>query len=435
MSILFDTSPWLHARNGALLAFISALLLALSMQNSQAANIENLSLTKALQDAIQQNPALRVFGFRQQALRAQGKSAMLKPGYRLGLDVENIAGSGNFNGTDSAEFSLSLSSSIELGAKRTARGELSNSSLSLLEAQRQVAALSLLGDVTRRYIDVVAVQQRIKLAQTNLELAKNTAQEVRKRARAGATPEAEVKRAQAVVAQAKLTLLSEQQQLRYSKRSLSALWGQQEPGFNIASGELYQFGEDLDFATLYQRLLSNPAVQVFAEQGRVKAAELRLAKTQASMDLAWSVGVKQFQASDDSALTAGFSMPLFNRKRNRGAISQASAAQEQSHAEKEVALLQLHAQLFRAYNNRQQAIVTVQHLRAEIIPALQSALEQTKQAYKQGSYSYLDYVSAKRELVSAQRSLIQAGAAALRYGADIEQLTAQPLSAALASQE
>lgn len=433
MSISFDASTWLRSRRGILLAYNSALLLALPIHSSQAASTESLSLSNALQRAIQQNPALKVFSFRQQSLQSQRQSVGLKPGYRLDLEAENFAGSGSFNGIDQTEFSLSLSSSIELGDKRSARTELSNSGLALLEARRQVAALSLLGDVTRRYINVVAVQKRIELAQSNLSLAQSTSKEVQKRARAGATPEAEVKRAQAVVAKARLTLLSEQQQLKYAKTSLSALWGSQQADFSIANGDLYQLDKDIEFATLYQRLLSNPAVQVFAEQSRVKAAELRLAKTQASMDLDWSVGVRQFQASDDSALIAGFSLPLFNSKRNRSAVSQASAAQAIVAAEKQVALLELHAQLFRAYNNRQQAIITVQHLQQEIIPALQSALSQTQQAYQRGRYSYLDYVSAKQELVSAQRSLIQAGAAALRYRADIEQLTAQPLSAALAT--
>lgn len=362
MSISFDVYTWLRARRGILLAYSSALLLSSPIHNSQAASTENLSLPSALQRAIQQNPGLKVFSFRQQSLQSQRQSAGLKPGYRLGLEAENFAGSGSLSGIDQAEFSLSLSSSIELGGKRSARTELSNSSLALLEARRQVAALSLLGDVTRRYIDVVAAQQRIELARSNLSLAQSTEKEVQKRARAGATPEAEVKRAQAVVAQARLTLLSEQQQLKYAKTSLSALWGSQQADFSIADGDLYQFDKDVEFATLSQRLLSNPAVQVFAEQSRVKAAELRLAKTQASMDLDWSVGVRQFQASDDSALIAGFSLPLFSSKRNRSAVSQASAAQEQVSAEKAAALLQLHAQLFRAYNNRQQAIVTVQHL-------------------------------------------------------------------------
>ena len=89
----------------------------------------------------------------------------------------------------------------------------------------------------------------------------------------------------------------------------------------------------------------------------------------------------------------------------------------------------MHTQLFRAFSNRQQAIVSAQKLQSEIVPALEDALNETQEAYERGRYSYLDYVSARQELLRARQTLIESAAAALTYGADIEQLTAEPLSA------
>ena len=102
---------------------------------------------------------------------------------------------------------------------------------------------------------------------------------------------------------------------------------------------------------------------------------------------------------------------------------------EQIQLEQDNALLALRNQLQRAYNNRQQAIHTVEQLQQHIIPALKEAVVETRKAYKRGRYGYRDYASANQELVAAQRSVIDAAAAALRYGADIEQLTAQSLAA------
>ena len=53
---------------------------------------------------------------------------------------------------------------------------------------------------------------------------------------------------------------------------------------------------------------------------------------------------------------------------------------------------------------------------------------ETQAAYQRGRYGYLDYVSARQELLSAERTQIEAAAAALTYGAEIEQLTAEPLA-------
>ena len=180
---------------------------------------------------------------------------------------------------------------------------------------------------------------------------------------------------------------------------------------------------------LYAKVEKNPAIQIFAAEERLKEAEVRLAKTQSRADISWSVGVRRFQESDNSALVAGFSMPLFSSKRNSGAVSTALAQRNEIFVQKEVALLNMHTQLFRAFHNRKQAILTVKELQNTIIPVLEEALKETQAAYQRGRYGYLEYVSARQELLSARRTLIESASSALTYGAEIEQLTAEPLSA------
>lgn len=403
-----------------------------SVQTSSilAASVGNkLTLAEAVKRSLEQNPSLKVFALRDAALQGQLKTAQLKPAYELDIETENLAGTNSFNGLDSAELTVSLSSTIEMGGKREARSGFYTNSRSVLTAQKQVESLELLGEVTRRYIDVLAAQERVILALEAAELAKSTLAVVKKRSKAGSTPEAEVKRAKAAQSQSELTLLSEQQQLTYLKVALAALWGDTTPQFSTVSGDLFRFGKDVDFDVLYAKLEKNPVIQVFVAEERLKDAEVRLAKTESSSDFRWSVGVRQFQESNDTALTAGFSMPLFSSSRNKGAVSSALASRNEVFVQREMALLNMHTHLFRAFSNRQQAIISVNKLQNEIVPALKQALKETRQAYERGRYSYLEYVTARQELLSARRSLIEAASAALTYGADIEQLTAEPLPA------
>ena len=409
---------------------IICLLSATHAVSLSAAVVENkITLTAAIKRSLEQNPSLKVFSLRDVGLQRQLEIAKLNPAYEIEVETENFAGTNEFNGIDSAELTVSLSSTIEMGGKREARTEYYSHSRSRLEAQRQVESLELLGEVTRRYIEVLTAQERVILAREADKLAKVTLRVVKKRAKAGSTPEAEVKRAQAADAQSQLTLLSEEKQLAYLKVALAALWGESSPAFTAVSGDLFNFGLDVDFSTLYAKLEKNPAIQVFAAEERLRDAEVRLAKTESSSDFNWSVGVKQFQETNDTAITAGFSMPLFSSKRNSGAVSAAQASRNEVFIQKEVALLKMHTQLFRAFNNRQQAIMSAQKLKSEIIPALEEALRGTQQAYERGRYSYLEYVTARQELLSARLTLIESAAAALTYGADIEQLTAEPLAA------
>jgi len=388
-----------------------------------------LTLTTAIQQTLEQNPSLKVFEFRNIALNAQQKTASLRPAYELDFEAENFAGSDDFSGSRSAELTLSLASIIEIGDKRNARRQVADNSIALLKAKRQVDALELIGEVTRRYVDVLAAQQRVTLAIDASQMAKETRTEVEKRAQAGAIADADVKRAQAAAEQANLTVSSEKQQLSYFNVALAALWGENKPSFTKALGNLFEFSEDAKFEQLYARVKQNPALQIFASQQRLKDAEVRLAKTQTHSDIRWSVGVRQFQDSDDTALVAGFSLPLFSPKRNAGSVVAAKAARDEVFINKTVMLQKLHTQLYRAFSNRQQAIFTVEKLQSSIIPSLQQALKETQKAYQLGRYSYLDYLTVRQEVLSARRNLIEAASAGQRYGAEIEQLIAEPLAA------
>lgn len=388
-----------------------------------------LALPAAITLTLDENPALKVFAFRRQALAGERETANLRPGRELDFEAEDFAGTGDARSFKGTEFGVSISSVIEIGGKRDARVNVADIRYQQLEAQREVEALELLGEVTQRFVMVLAAQSRVTIAEETAQLTEEAFAEVTTLSAAGVAPLADVKRAEAAAAQARLTASAEQRQFDYLKVALASMWGESTPCFDSVEGNLFEFGDAVAFEQLFAKVEQNPAIQIFATEERLRAAELRLARTQGSMDIRWSVGVRRLQESNDTALTAGFSIPMFPASRNRGAISAASAARNEVFVRQEVALLNMHTQLFNAYSNREQALLTVRSLQNDIIPALAAALEETQQAYQRGRYRYLDYLTAREDWVSARRALIDAAAATLSYGAEIEQLTAEPLTA------
>jgi len=322
--------------------------LALSLFTFNVYAFENqLNLQEAIQWTLKQNPELKIFDFKQTALTGQEQTASLNPAYELELEAENFAGSGEFNAFGSAELTVALSSVIEMGDKRSARIGLISNSRALLTAEKEVAALNLMAQVTEKYVEVLAAQQRVILAKNALSLAKETLEIVSQRNRAGATPEAEVKRSKAVIAQANLTVQSEQKRLEYLKLSLAAYWGENSVTFSEVQGDLFQFGNDSDFNSLFAKLEKNPAIQIYASEQRLKEAEIQLAKTESTANIKWSVGVRRSQEANDTALVAGFSLPLFAEKRNSGAIASALAERDQVAIEKEATKLRFRNHLLR----------------------------------------------------------------------------------------
>lgn len=409
--------------------YIYLLCLALGL-NVAAANAEetSISLAKALSRAMAENPSLKVFDLRIRGLEGNRLSANQAPAYEAGLEVENVLGSGDLRGTDRAEYTLSLSSVIELGGKRRARTSLVNSRYDLVEAEREAETLDLLGQVTQRYIAALALQEKLELAAQAVELNEATLNTVTGRAQQGAAPDAEVLRAKAALAQSRIAHSALQTEYEKRKMALASMWGETRVDFQQLRGDLFRFEPSEQFDVLYQLASESPLIRAYASERRMRDAEIQLARSQSESDIRWQVGARRFEETGDTAFVGGVSMPLFAGRRNRGEVQAATAARDEVQYRQQSALLQLHSLLFEAYHTRQQNIAAVEQLRTTVLPDLTKALDLTRQAYERGRYSYVEWTAAQRELLSAREALVDAAATALLNQALIEQLAAQPMT-------
>lgn len=420
-------SPYLGSRLSYYTAVCLALFGLLSTPARAQSSGQSLSMHEAIANTLAKNPQLHQFTVKKQGLLGRRDSSELRQTLTLNLALENFGGSGDLSGAQASETFLALSSVIELGGKRQGRVSVANAQLHAFDDHRQAFTLDVLAQLTRVFIQALEIQERLTLAQEARALTRSTLTIVKTRSQQGATSEAEVKRAAAALAQAQLQLNALQQQRERLLVKLAAYWGETSPSWTRVEGDLYAFGQTSSFASLYERALASPAIAVFASEARLKQAELALAKTQSSFDIGWQLGVRQFEASGDTAFTAGVSIPLFGDKRNRGALQTAMAAQNELDYERQTALLKLHVQLFEAYSQRRQHVAAVKAYRSTILPDLNTALRSTQKAYEAGRYSYQDWIAAQKELLDAKRSLIENAAAAALNQAVIEQLIAEPL--------
>ncbi len=405
----------------------AAIVYPLNVTAVQAAD-SMLTLSDAMSRAMAQNPRLQVFDLRLDGLQGRRITANLNPALEVGAEVENFLGTADARGLVGAELTLTLSSTLELGGQRQARVSAVDSRLELVEAERRVETLDLLGQVTQRFVATLALQEKLQLAADAVSLTQSTLDIVTRRANQGATSQAEVLRAKAALTQSQIEQSRLQSELVSRKMALALLWGDTSVEFGQLQGDLFQFGSSDSFESLFERVSDSPAIQVYASEQRVREAEIQLARSQSESDIGWQVGVRRREDTDDFAFTAGFSVPLFPVQRNRGEVRAARAARDEVRFRRETTLLNLHSYLFDAYQLRQQSIAAVERIRNEMLPDLSEALTQTRQAYESGRYSYVEWMAAQRELLAAQRALVDTAATALLNQAFIEQLTAQPLA-------
>ncbi|MFT7560159.1 MAG: cobalt-zinc-cadmium efflux system outer membrane protein [Flavobacteriales bacterium] len=401
----------------------------LQLNNDQFNSLPELSLKKAIDLSVLNAPKLQAYTFKEKRTKSQLQEAGLRPPLELSIESENFLGSGERQGFDLAEHSVSLSSIFELGDKRRARQQFASERLNRVNEERQTETLLLMSEVTRRYIDLLAAQEQLTLALESQILALESLAIIEERATAGARPEADVKRAKAAAAQESLHLNHATSEHRYRQRALSALWSDKLGNIGKLSGNLFQTPIHNTFESLYAQIQRSPILLKISWAERINQAEIHLNKAETKTNLRWAIGVRQFQESNDQALTASLSLPLFRAKRGKHALRQAQADKSILALDKEVLLMHLHTQLFRAYSRREDAVYASTQLKNEIIPALKEALNETQRAYQAGRYSYRDYLSARQELMVAREELINSAANALRYSTEIDTLTGHAYTA------
>ncbi|MBU2885685.1 TolC family protein [Gilvimarinus agarilyticus] len=387
-----------------------------------------LTLQDALTRTLTHNPALYQYRFHKAALLASKQNDALSPALAVELNVENIAGTGAKQGVQEAETTLALSSMIELGGKQQARLTYADARIRHAQYQHQATSLDVLAQLTTHYIESLATQANRELAQRSLDFTHSLLDTMSVRAQRGATPEAEVLRAKAAVARADMQLTALQRKFERQKIQLARYWGETQTPFQRLDGSLFEFGASEPFAELYQRAQRSPALQVFASEKRLQEAQLSLAHADQRSDLTWRLGVKHFAATDDAALTAGVSMPLFANQRGSTQVKAAQAKRDAIDYAETDQRLRLHAQLFNAYSLRQQGIDNATKMAEVVIPALEQALELTQTAYDNGRYQYQDLMAAREELLAARQARIDAATTALVSQALIEQLTGAPFT-------
>jgi outer membrane protein, heavy metal efflux system len=386
-----------------------------------------MTLQSAIQRTLTNSPELHEFTYKQEAIEGEIKTASLKPALNAGIEVENFLGTGEVSGIKGSELTLTLSSVIELGNKLNSRKAFAKAQSTFVEAQKQVHTLDVLAEVTRRYIDVLAQQALIDAQQEAETLARYTYQAVTKRVDAGASPVFEQQRAEAALARARLDVVTAQQTKQAMINSLAIMWGEQYPTFTDVAGDLFALQSSPSLTVLFNTLLGSPNLDVYTQEARLQASQVRLTQAANQSDLSWTAGIRRMNGIDETAFIAGVSMPLFAGERNIGEYEKQRAIQAQLEQQKESATQSLYHQLNMALMVRNNALLNVQTLQNSIIPPLVQALELVEQAYINGRFSYLEWVSTRHELLNAKQALIQSAKQAHQRGADIESLTAQPL--------
>jgi cobalt-zinc-cadmium efflux system outer membrane protein len=380
------------------------LLILVPLQDSAwaAGAASSITLGEAIARVLESNPQLQAAGLDTRAAGERIRQQAQATPYELGVELENLAGTGAIKGVDGLETTLSLGRVLELGGKARAREEVAQLEAGLLRHEQDARRLDLLAETAQHYLALARVQVQRELAEQRLDLIRRTRQAVEKRYQIGKAPAAERSKARIELARAELALEETGHLLVNGRRDLSVMWGEFEPDFERVQADIFGLDAEPDFASLDVRVANNPAVARLATSQRLSRARLLLARTRARADLDLRAGVRHLNASDDVGMVLSLRMPLGSTDRASPHVSEAEMLIESEQLLARQQQLALRSTLAALHQELLHARDRFKAYRDRIIPAAEQALQDYSQGYAVGRYSLLELTAAQETLLEAR---------------------------------
>jgi cobalt-zinc-cadmium efflux system outer membrane protein len=317
---------------------------------------------------------------------------------------------------------------IELGGKRSARRHATSLTRDLAGWDYEVRRIETLTQVSQAFSDTLGAQQRLRLAEELVGLAEEVTRSVSERVKAGKVSPIEETKAEIALSSVQIDRERARLALEAARQRLAATWGSATPRFDRVEGDLDQVVPLPSLESLAERLARNPVLARWAAEMAQRQALVQVERANAIPNITINGGYRRLNETDDNAVLFGISVPLPLFNRNQGSIVEARHRLAKAEAERRAAEVRVTSALSDAYKALATAHAEAVGLRANVIPAAQSAFERINEGYRLGKFGYLDVLDAQRTLFDARARYLQTVTDYHRAAAEVERLVGEPLA-------
>lgn len=388
------------------------------------------SLREALTAGGVASPSVEAAGSAVEAAAAARTIAGLRPNPSVQVQAENLAGSGIYKGTRSAETTASVGVPLELGGKRSARVALANARLSRAEILAAIASADLQLRITQLYVQAAAAERRAEVLAEQAAIANSGHQAASARVRAGAASPIEEQRANVLRINAEVAAESAMRDAEAARTNLATLIsspinGRLDRGWFDAVPAIYGPRAVIDAEATLTLAAADADV-------RTADAQLRVARTLRVPDLTVSAGARRFEASRDMAaiVGVGITIPFFNN--GTALVRQSRAEQSQATALRRLAILDTQQAIASAQAEVANAAAAARAAGGSALAAAEEAARIARIGYRQGKFGQIDLLDAERTLSQTRQTYVDALAAFHDANARLDRLaTPAPTSGGL----
>jgi cobalt-zinc-cadmium efflux system outer membrane protein len=381
----------------------------LASEAAVSASLEStLTLEEALHRTLQSSPELTVTTEELRAVEAEAVLAGRLPNPELTVSLENVAGDGAYQDTDSAEMTIELSQPIELGGKRRLRREAAELGRQLAANGQKLARDEVVAATQQLFVAVLAAQEGLTLAKVQAEVTAKSLNAAEERIIAGKAPTIDRLRLQGEASQAKLAVTQAERTLVTARQALAASWGDAQPNFDLVAGDLSLLPVvptpgDVD-ATLEQ------TAEAVSRRITTELRGNELARTKASRipDPSLTVGWRQFKQSDEDAWLFGISVPLPLFSQGQDAVSAASSRYNSARARELSDRNRARSALRKAWQALADAKAEAEVLGNEVVPAAAEGFAAAEVGYLAGKFGLIELLDAQRTLLETKQQQLTA---------------------------
>jgi cobalt-zinc-cadmium efflux system outer membrane protein len=382
-----------------------------------------LNLEQAIEKTLQENLDLIPFKWELKARESETKQLSLFPNPEFELEIENILGTNEASGFKIAEYNFLVSQEIPLAGKRKKATHVANLEKSLVNRDYDIKATQLITDTKKRFMDVLHLQEKIKLRKEMVTLSQQLMDKIKIRIQAGKDSPIELTRAQVSHSRLMMEIAQLQRELSLAKLRLAAMWSSIEPDFDSVTGQLKPRSPLLPFNRLTGLLKQNNQLNRLDTEIEINRSLVTLERASKIPNPAVTGGIKRINEARSTAFTIGVGMeiPVFNR--NNHVIEAARFRVKKSRAEWAAHKKDLTAQLKELHQSIQLTLNNATQLQDSLLPKVVATGTAILNAYAQGKYTVLDVLEAHKTELEIKEEYIDTLAQYWQFMAEMEALT------------
>ena len=370
---------------------------------SQTANAVGLTLSQAIDSAVQNNKDLHAARYIVAVARARSLQAGLPLNPRLNLGGSNDA---LFQNAGEYIASVGISQQFPVAGRIARQKDVAQVDIALALTEIDQAKRNLADEVAQRFYQALVLDRQIQVRDRLIEVDKTLVKVTHNRFRVAEVSELDVN-----TAQLELQRLLQERTLLQNQRSLQ--WAQLNQFLGQPAGKPLNLADELPLSAalpplneeLDRALVFRPDLRAAQLRTKRAHAELALAKAQRWED--WTVGVSLEQSRQviegappqpsDRVLGLSLTIPLPFLNKNQGRVAEAVASGEQAYARIDALQLSIRNEVTSAYAEAERLQATLQQYEGGMLQLSDRNVRLAQQGYNLGQAPILSVVQAQRQ--------------------------------------